>query len=437
MPTVIDEIGLPTNAYAETTFLGGILARGDRIGEYFQALSESDFSTDSRRAVWSAMVAMREAGVRIDGASLAAFAHQQNLLQRIGGITGLSEIPSLEIIDLDNFVGMIRAATTRRRLIFAGREIMQMASLAERSADELVEAAHARVKGILEDSAAKDDEFQNPMQIIESYGGIDGYAEHSRGAGVPFPWPVLQEITGGMQSEDLVVVGGDSGAGKTALTVNIIAHAAMSGVGVSVFSLEMSKRQILNRVLAKIGAFSTGIFRYDLTPHQQRKLMEAAGIAGDLPIWIKDNTGSSVANIEGALRRLVTNEQIGLNVVDYLQLLQGSGENRTTQVGSSARGLKNLGKVMKFPTIALSQYSNDHIRNNRKAGAADFRDSGEIWHAADLVLGLEVPDQVIHADPTVPMYVDLAVLKQRDGLAGPEVKVHLKFTKAYGIFEAA
>lgn len=436
MTPTLDEIGLPSNAYAERTFLGGILARGHKLGEYFQCLSEQDFTTDSRKAIWAAMVRMHGEGVYVDHSSMAAYAHANGLLDRIGGLSGLMEVTSLEILDLDNYVGMIRNATTRRQLIYAGREIMQLASLADRDPKELVEAAHNRIRGVEDGLATQDEEFKTPLQIIESYGGLDGYVQHSLGAGVPFPFPMLQELTGGMQDGDLIVIGGDTGQGKTALVLNILLHAARLNFGSALFSLEMSMRQILNRFLSQAGGFSSGIFRHELTEHQRRKVAEAVGEVVDLPIYTRDNTGASIQNIEGSLRRLKAKHDIKVAVVDYLQLVNAEGPNRAQQVGAVTRGLKNTGMATGTAMIALSQFSNLHLKEGRKARVDDYKESGDISHAANLAMNLEaVTEQTIDPDPRVPIRVDLAIRKQRDGLSGDDARVPLWFTRATGKFE--
>jgi replicative DNA helicase len=431
MPAKIEELGLPTNAYAETTFLAGILARGERIGEFFQALTEWDFSTDQRKATWAAMVAMHQAGLHIDLQSLPAFAHERGILQRIGGLSAICELSGSEILDLDRYVGMIREASTRRRLIFAAQEIMAAAVLPDRSANELLEAAHQKLQAVT-DGAGTTDEFLSPMGVIESYGGLSAYVEHSQRCGVPVPFPLLTEFIGGFQSGDLIVLGGDTGQGKTALALNLAVHAAQAGHGVAIFSMEMSKKQILNRILAILGGFSGGIFRHTLSESQCRRVAGAAADAAELPLWIRDNTGASVANIEGSLRRLKARHSVGLVIVDYLGLLSGEGRSRTEQVSSIARGLKNLAMAVDVPLLALAQFSRAHLTLKAKAELHDLKDSAEIEHAANLALFLEDVEQTMPDDPREPIRIDLRIKKQRDGVKGSAVP--LWFTRANGTF---
>lgn len=432
IPAKIEEIGLPSNAYAESTFLGGILARGERIGEYFQALTEWDFSTDSRKVIWAAMLLMHEAGLHIDRASLMAFSHGRGMLGRIGGISALCELDALEIIDLDRYVAMIREASTRRRLIFAAQEIMQSAAIPDRSARELVESAHQRIQGIEQESGGMVDEFLNPIGVIESFGGLNAYIEHSQNGGVPVPFPLLTEYIGGMQNGDLIVLAGETGQGKTAMALNLAVHAAQAGHGVAIFSLEMSRKAVLNRILAIIGGFSGGIFRHTLSTQQCRRVAGAVADAAELPIWIRDNPGASVQNIEGSLRRLKARHPVGLVIVDYLGLLSGEGKSRTEQVGSIARGLKNLAMGVDVPLIALAQFSRSHLTVKQKAELHDLRDSSEIEHAANVVIFLEDVDQTMPDDPREPIRVDLRIKKQRDGVSGTAVPMW--FTRSNGTF---
>jgi replicative DNA helicase len=284
----------------------------------------------------------------------------------------------------------------------------------------------------LEAEATNGAEFLTPLGVIEDAGGIDAYLRVGTEAGVPLPWPRVQELVGGLQPGDLAILAADTGRGKTAAALNIALHTSERGYGTAIFSLEMSRRQVLNRLMALAGRFNGYLFRSrHRTMMDDHHIAEAAGQLSDLPLWIRDSTGCTVSGLIGAIQRLRSKHEVRLIVVDYLQLMSGDGRSRVEQVAGIARGLKNAAMELRIPIIALSQLSRDHSKTKATPELHDLKESSEIEQAANLVMFLH-GETTYSTIPSELLPIDLIVAKQRDGQA--RVKVPLLFQADCGHF---
>lgn len=422
---------MPSATYAEQVFLGGIIESQHRYAEFRDVLAAADFTLEKHKLIWAACGKLYQAGSQIDRVTLYyAFSPQER--ETVGGLSGLAELDQLEVVNLESYAALIRQAAIKRRLILGANEIVNAACQQGASADEMIERARAMVQG-LEQGAAPGGEFLNPEEVIQDAGGIDAYLRQGSEAGIPLPWPRVQSLVGGLQPGDLAILAADTGRGKTAAALNIALRASEHGYGTAVFSLEMTRRQLLNRLMALSGHFNSYVFRqHSRTLVDLHLIGESAGHLADLPLWIRDATGCTVSGLVGAVQRLRAKRDVRLVVVDYLQLMSGDGRSRVEQVAAIARGLKNAAMDLRLPIVALSQLSRDHSKNKATPELHDLKESSEIEQAANMVMFLH-GETVYSTMPSELLPIDLIIAKQRDGQS--RVKIPLLFRADCGYFQ--
>ena len=426
----IEAIGLPSDPYAERMVLGSILLNGTQYPQYGSLLAPDDFSSDSHSRIWRCYLRLYEAGVAIDRVTVATDMSTRGELESIGGITALAYLDDglPELYNLESYVRIVADKATRRRLILSANSLIQRASTGIESTAELIEAA----SGLSALSVSTADPMQSPLDCIQDAGGIDAYLAEGRLLGLQWPVARLTASTGGMMPGDLVIVAAGTGRGKTAFALWCALHAATKGAGVAVQSLEMSKRQLINRMLSHCGSYNSSLLRRgNLSIADQHAICTSAADLCDLPIYISDSTSGTVSGLIGSVTRMRTKKQIGLVIVDYLQLMTGPGRSRVEQVGSVARGLKNAAMELGLPIMALSQLSRDHQKAGTTPQLQDLRESGDIEQAANAVLMLH-GTTAYESQPTELLPLDLIVAKMRDGAAN--YKIPLMFRADCGRF---
>jgi replicative DNA helicase len=421
---------LPSHVYAERMVLGSLLLRGDRWQEFADSLSVADFSVESHRTFWRRMETLARRGDSIDMATLGAELERQGEFQQYASVLvnlteGIPEIPNLP-----SYVQRVRETGLRRRIIIEAERIQQLA------ADQSVELAD--ISGMLsklaQDSTmdAVENEFSSIVDVIDACGGLGAYVERRKSDMIPFPWQRLQTATGGMRSGELIIIGGESGGGKTAFAGNIVQHAGVNGYGVAVFSLEMSRDELVNRQLALAGRFNSRWFRHcgELHTAQIERIEEACGILLDAKIWLADMPNLTVTRLIGAVNRLRMRRPVHLVVVDYLQLMEAKGASDRERITAIVRGLKNAAAELALPIVALSQYTKQSLGAERSS--SDFIGSSEIKHAANLALLLK-GEQTYHTSPQELLPWSVLIDKQRAG--DSKVEIEFVWRKDCGWFQ--
>jgi len=415
----------PHNVEAEQAILGGILINNDAMNQVVDILSLDDFYRESHAALFEGMIGLYQRGEPIDILTLREILTQKKTLEKVGGTDYLA----LLVQAVSTSAGIVyhaeivRNLAVRRRLISQCSTISELCFQNQESTAELLEKAEQSIFDIAENQIREG--FQSLKQVIdgsfkklESVAQFEGYV-----TGVPTGFERFDQLTAGLQPSDLIIVAGRPSMGKTALALNIGYNAAKkTGSVVAVFSLEMSRQQLGIRLLgldAGINAtkLRTGSLRGDDWP----RLTESADRLSELPIFIDDTSAISVLEMKAKCRRLKKRADLGLVIVDYMQLIQGrrSAESRQLEMSEISRSLKGLAKDLNVPVIALSQLNRKvEDRPNKKPQLADLRDSGAIEQDAD-VIAFIYRDEIYNPNSEENRNIaDIIIGKQRNGPTG-------------------
>ena len=430
----------PQNLEAEQCVLGSILLQQGALVKILELVNPEDFYRDAHKIIFSAMVALFEKNEPQDIITVTNILKDKNQLEEIGGPAYLSNLTDIVPVaaNIIYYAQIIRSKSILRRLILTCTEIASRCYEEQSEIDSLVDDAEQTIFEISRTKSSQD--FQALNKIIpDTFKKIEKLAEKKELiTGVPSGYDDLDRITAGLQSSDLIILAGRPSMGKTALAMNIVQNAAIfHKIPVAVFSLEMSKEQLGMRMLCSVSRVDsqdlrTGFIRDPDWP----KLARATGILSDAPIFIDDTPAISVLEMRAKSRRLKAEHDIGLVVVDYLQLMRGrsSVERREQEISEISRSLKAMAKELDLPVIALSQLNRSlESRPNKRPQLSDLRESGAIEQDADVICFL-YRDEIYNKSEDNPKrgIAEIIIGKQRNGPTGT---VELTFIDKYTTFE--
>jgi len=434
------EKGLPTNVDAERFVLGSILLDDSLYVQAAGTIEAEDFSQERHRLIFKRMGELQDRGERIDRVTVANELMRFNELEACDGLTylvslddGLPQIPNL-----DSYIRIVKDKAVLRRIIFASQHMMNRASVGEEDPGVILAGAEETLLR-LGDSRAKSG-LLNPDQILQSYeGGISAFLDPSkRIKGISTGFAKLDEMTGGLHGGDLCIIAARPSMGKTALALNIAQHVSLKlKKTVAVFSLEMSKESLLTRMLCAAARVDSQRFRAGFLSREERdRLNRSLHQLVEAPLYIDDTSGVHLMDMHAKLRRLKQERDVGLVIVDYLQLMTvpGRQENRNQEVSTLSRGMKLLAKELNVPMMVLSQLSRavETRQGDHRPQLSDLRESGSIEQDADLV-GFIFREEVYHRErEDLRGLAELIVAKQRNGPVGT---VNLVFLHAQTKFE--
>ena len=416
----------PQDLDAERSIIGAILLDSDAITAVAQSLKPEHFYKESHSDIVKAMLQLFEKREPIDLVTLTAQLKKNNKLDKVGGAAFISEIASgvPTAAHVTQYAQIIRDHWVKRQLIAASVKLSQSAYDETHDVRELLDEAEQSVFALSQEQLR-----QNFMPLkdalAESFDRLDELHKKKGGLrGVSTGYWDLDGKLAGMQDSNLLILASRPGQGKTSLALNIAAHVAVhEGLPVGIFSLEMSKEELVDRLLvaqAEVDAWKlkTG----NLDDNDFDRLQEAMGVLADAPLFIDDTPASNLMEIRTKSRRLQVESGLKLLIVDYLQLIHGRNlENRVQEVSEISQSLKNLARELKIPVIAVSQLSRAvEQRGTRKPQLADLRESGAIEQDADVVMFLW------RADPENFEEVKLDIQKHRNGPTG---EIDLTFKK--------
>jgi replicative DNA helicase len=426
---------LPHSVQAEQSVLGGLLLDNRAWDDIADLVSEGDFYRLDHRMIFGAIAQLVERGDPCDVVTLSEWLDSQGQLNDAGGLAYLGTIANdtPSAANVAAYASIVREHSIRRQLYAAGLDIQHSAmNGAGQCTDELVEAAHQRVTAIDERTAGHEPAPQKEL-LREAVDRLDErYNAGGALLGLDTGFTDLNEKTAGLQGGDLVILAGRPSMGKTALAVNIAAH-VMPSVPVLVFSMEMPRAQITDRLIASTARVNFKVYRSgQLDDDELKRVTAATAKLAPCEHWVDDRSALTVTELCATARRHQRRYGLGLVIIDYLQLMKGTGENRTQEVANITGGLKALAKDLNVPVLALSQLNRSlESRPNKRPLMSDLRDSGAIEQDADQILFL-YRDEVYNDASEHVGIAELNIAKNRNGERG---RIYLTFLGQFVRFE--
>ncbi len=422
---------IPQNIDAEEAILGAILVNPNVITRVVEFITPQSFYKSAHRHVYEAMLQLFNQNERIDLVSVSDVLSFNSKLEVIGGRAFINDLSykTITTSNIEYYAKIVQEKAIKRALINAGSEIVSL-GYDLNSTDESLDTAERLIFDIASKKTTKDMSHVKDL-VLQSYEKIEyRYNHRDELTGVPTGFYELDNMTSGLQRSDLIILAARPSMGKTAFALNIAQNVAIKAkIPVAVFSLEMSKEQLVQRMLCSEAEVDTQKIR---TGNMQRKdwdkLANAMSEISDAPVYIDDSAGCTLTDIRAKCRRLAMEEKnLGLIVIDYLQLMEGSGkEERIQQISAISRGLKTLARELDVPVIALSQLSRAvEQRKDRRPMLSDLRESGAIEQDADIVMFIYRDDYYNREESDdIPKATgkegksEIIIAKQRNGPVG-------------------
>lgn len=441
----LEKIEPPNSQDAETSVLGAVLINPAAMEEA-SILKPKAFFNAAHRIIYEAMLELFEAGESIDIVTLTSRLEDHGQLETIGGVSYLARVAHSvpTSANIDQYVVILQDKYLLRQLIDAARK--QFIDAVESGDAQQVIASMQVAAGKLSDQAAPTQEFKPIREVMmNSYDGIEQrFANKDNGSvtGIPSGFVDLDNMTAGFHDGELIIVAARPSVGKTALALNISQNVAIkTDETVALFSLEMSATQLGDRMISAEGNLDASKIKtgkYEDGDWERTAI--AVSVLGETNIFIDDSPTITVHEIRNKCRRLKKKHGLGLIVIDYLQLIAGSGkrgENRQQEVSEISRTLKQIARELEVPVIALSQLSRGvEQRQDKRPMMSDLRESGSIEQDADIVAFL-YRDDYYNADTEKKNIIEIIIAKQRNGPVGTVELVFLKNFNKFVNYERA
>ena len=428
----------PYSQEAEQAVLGAVLVDGETFTDIAEILKENDFFLTQNKTIFGAMAMLFNANKPIDIVTVSEQLRENGELETIGGIPYLSQlaltVPTTE--NIRHYAGIIEDHAALRRLILAAQEIESAGIEGAGEVPHIMDFAEQKIYDVMQKRRLKG--FSHIKDIMAD--AFEQLQERSKNngqiTGVPTGFTDLDRLTSGLQPSDLILIAARPAMGKTSFALNIAEHAAIKAkVPTAIFSLEMSKEQLVSRLMSSQAMIDSQKLRNgNLSQADWDKLTGVIRPLTEAPIYIDDTPGITVTDIRAKCRRI---KNLGLIVIDYLQLMQGSRrtENRQQEISEISRSLKILAKEFNVPVITLSQLSRSpESRTDKRPMLSDLRESGAIEQDADIVMFL-YRDDYYNKDSEQQNVAECIVAKHRNGSTDTVELVflaqHTKFANKY------
>lgn len=426
----------PQNIEAEQSVIGSMLLDKDAIPNIAEILKSEDFYREDHREIYDVIMDLFDKGDAIDLITVSDMLKQRGTLESVGGLDYLTNVATSvpTTANSRHYAKIVEEKSLLRKLIRASSEIVDMGYEASEEAAVVLDRAEKSIFDILQKRSTQG---FIPIKdaLLDTYNRLEElYNSKSFITGIPSGFTDLDHKTAGFQGSDLVLIAARPAMGKTAFALNIAQYAAVvKKVPVAIFSLEMSKEQLVSRMLCSEAMVDSQKIRTGrLDDEDWQKLARATGPLSEAPVFIDDTPGASVMEIRAKCRRLKLEKGLGLVVIDYLQLMQGRGktENRQQEISEISRSLKILAKEINVPVIALSQLSRaPEQRTDHRPIMSDLRESGAIEQDADIVMFL-YRDDYYNEDSEKQNVAEVIISKHRNGSTGTvELRWFGEYTK--------
>jgi len=428
----------PQNLEAEGSLLGGLMLDKDAWVKVADLLSDDDFYDPKHQVIYSVIVELFSKNAAIDILTVSNLLEERKLMEKAGGagyLAGLvANTPSAS--NVVYYAEIVRKKGTLRKLIHASNEITTLAFKEEGAVEDILDNAEQKLFGVSQKHLKQ--QFVPISSVLHAtFERIDElHREKGKLRGLSTGYVDLDNLLGGLQKSDLVILAARPSMGKTSLALDILRHVGVhQKKPVGIFSLEMSKDQLVDRLLSAESDVNLWKIRTGhLNDTDFEQIGEAMGALSEAPIFIDDAAGSNIMEIRTKARRLQAETDLSLIVVDYLQLMEGRNqENRVQEVSEISRSLKILARELNVPVLALSQLSrNVENRPDKVPVLADLRESGSIEQDADVVMFIYREDMYKGKDSRRPNIAEIHVRKHRNGPTG---QVDLFFDQEHTSFK--
>lgn len=414
----------PHDDAAELAVLGAMFLDREAASLALEMLTGEDFYRPDHRQVFEAAEELYHSGVPIDMITVKNKLEEKQVFEQIGGLPFLANISTSvgSSANMRHYAAIVEEKSVLRRLIRTANNISQMSYEGKTDVNAIMDTAEKGIFDIMQNRHS--DQFHHIRDIaVDSIEKIeDIYRSKGKLTGVPTGFVDFDQKTAGLQKSDLILLAARPSMGKTAFALNIIQNAAIrSNVPTAVFSLEMSREQLVNRMLCSEAMLDAQRLRTgELTDSDWADLIQAMGPLSQAPIYIDDTPGVTPMEVRSKCRRLKVEKGLGLIVIDYLQLMSGNGRNdsRQQEISEISRALKAIAREMEAPVIALSQLSRAcEQRADHRPMLSDLRESGAIEQDADVVAFL-YRDEYYFPDTEKKNQAELIIAKQRNGPTG-------------------
>jgi replicative DNA helicase len=416
----------PQNVDAEKALLGSILLKANAMYDIADSVTPEHFYAAKHGMIFGAMMGLFEKGEPIDIVTLSSKLKEIKKLETVGGTAYLSDLAAAAPVaaNVTYYADTVKDKSTRRRLIAAAGDIGELGYQEDRDTEEVVDEAQQAIFHIANSGTATNIVTMHDA-VKDAFERLDALKTQGEGLrGVTTGYSALDNLLSGFMPSDLIILAARPSVGKTTLALDFARHAAIKGgAGVALFSLEMSSQQLADRMLsaeAKVNAWKlrTGKITSD---DDFDKIRDAIGVLSQAPIYIDDRAHTTVLQIRATARRLKAEKNLGLIIIDYLQLITPSGshksDNIVQQVTEISRALKGIAREINVPVIALSQLSRAVEQRGGRPRLSDLRDSGSIEQDADVVMFIHREDKN-DKESERPNIADILVEKHRNGPVG-------------------
>lgn len=413
---------LPQNIEAEQSVLGSMILDKTSIAEAAEILRGDDFYRENHKLIFNAVIDLYQRDIPVDMITLIEHLRSTEKLEGAGGITYITEIcnsvPSTA--NLTSYTKIVQEKSILRRLIKSSTEIIEESYNQQDNVPKVLDSAEKRIFDIAQNTVSSD--FESLSTVLErGFLEIERlYNNKGEVTGVPSGFPELDGKTSGFQKGDMILIAARPSMGKTTFALNLAEYAALrASKSIVVFSLEMSKEQLAYKLLCSEANVDMLKLRTgNLEDSDWDNIARASGPLAEAKIYIDDTAGISVMEMRSKCRRIKIEHGIDMIIIDYLQLMSGSGESRQQEVSEISRSIKALAKEMQCPVIALSQLSRaPEQRTDHRPMLSDLRESGSIEQDADLVMFL-YRDEYYNKETEDKNVAECIIAKQRNGPTG-------------------
>lgn len=414
----------PHDNEAEQAVLSCMLSDRDALITACERLYGEDFYQPSNGEIFSTMQELYTSNVPVDIITLNDKLKEKNMLEQVGGTRYLSDLVGLFFTSANiiSYIKIVEEKSVLRKLIKISSEVAAASYNQSGEVDSIISLAEAGIFNIVKNRHTE--EFSHIYKVLmSSVEKIEEiYKAKNKITGIPSGFTDLDSKTAGFQPSDLILVAARPSMGKSALALNIAQHAAVkNNVATAIFSLEMSKEQMVNRILCSEALVDAQKLRTGaMEPEDWSRIAQAIGPLSEAPIYIDDTPGITVMELRAKCRKLKMEKNLGLIVIDYLQLMSGSGrsESRQQEISEISRSLKAIAREMEAPVIALSQLSRAcETRADHRPMLSDLRESGAIEQDADVVAFI-YRDDYYFPDSEKKNQAEIIIAKQRNGPTG-------------------